>query len=173
MPVLTANIDLDQIVLFERFLVMLDGDFGSRDKLLFSAMDLLAAEPVCFAMGCGFNYFENYYGHHAPGSYPHSTIVEMAISFGFLVTIIMVLLALIKLSHLYFSPNTKGALVPIIAYELLRLQKSGSILDPTGISLLIVLAYQGGSFWRNPPEKQKSHKSFFSSKNFHNPMKYN
>lgn len=157
MPVLAANVDLDKIVLVERFLVMLDGDFGSRDKLLFSAMNVLAAEPVCFAIGCGFNYFENYYGYHEPGSYPHITIVEMVISFGIFVTTITVLLVLIKLSHLYFSPNTKGALVPIIAYELLRLQKSGSILDPTCLSVLVVLAYQGGQLLARSTRKAEIH----------------
>jgi hypothetical protein len=72
---------LDQLVLYQR-LVAGGGDLGDRDVLIFQAVNLLSEQPSCLLTGCGFGFFQYFFGYDR-GLYPHNFIVEMVITFGF------------------------------------------------------------------------------------------
>ena len=70
------------IIAAQRFLVLFEvSNLGSRDFLFEGAIDILANEPKCFLLGCGFAYFQNYYGYEY-GLYPHNLFLEALITWG-------------------------------------------------------------------------------------------
>ncbi len=76
---------MDGILIFERLSFAGDGDFGQRDVLITQVADLLASQSRCLFIGCGFGYFQNFYGYDY-GLYPHNILAEMLIIFGFPLT---------------------------------------------------------------------------------------
>lgn len=72
---------LDSFLIFQRLASLGGGDFGERDILLNQVMNLLSQEPRCLTVGCGFGYFQSYYGYEF-GMYPHNIIAESLITFG-------------------------------------------------------------------------------------------
>lgn len=71
---------VEKIIIFRR-LSSLDGEYGDRDVLLLEVYELLANEPLCLIIGCGFGFFQSYHGFEY-GRYPHNFIAEAAIIFG-------------------------------------------------------------------------------------------
>jgi hypothetical protein len=70
----------DQLVLYQR-LVAGGGDLGDRDLLILQAVSLLLDQPACLLTGCGFSFFQHFFGYDL-GMYPHNFIVEMVITVG-------------------------------------------------------------------------------------------
>jgi len=76
------NNSLADIIAVQRFLVVLnDTNFGSRDILFQESIDILMNEPRCLIIGCGFAFFQNYYGYDY-GFYPHNILLEALIVWG-------------------------------------------------------------------------------------------
>jgi len=71
------------VVAADRFLALLQGDtvLGTRDILFRNAIELIANEPRCFLVGCGYTYFQDYYGY-SYGLYPHNFLLEAVIVWG-------------------------------------------------------------------------------------------
>ena len=70
------------ILAAQRFLFLFEAsNFGSRDFLFEGAIDILANDPTCLVLGCGFTYFQNYYGYDY-GLYPHNLVLEALITWG-------------------------------------------------------------------------------------------
>jgi hypothetical protein len=78
---------VDQLVLYQR-LVAGGGDLGDRDILILKSISLLEEQPGCLIIGCGFNYFQ-YFFRVDQGLYPHNFIMEMIITFGVPITILI------------------------------------------------------------------------------------
>jgi hypothetical protein len=79
---------LSSFVVFKRLLpIFTEGNLGHRDFLLNQVVTLLSREPKCLVIGCGFGYFQSYYGYDF-GMYPHNFIAESIIVFGLPITMI-------------------------------------------------------------------------------------
>jgi hypothetical protein len=76
---------------YNRFRLLFEGDLSTRDSLLLDVFRLLQNNPQCSIIGCGFGYFQFYYGYGV-GLYPHNSIAEAVITFGLPVTIVSVVL---------------------------------------------------------------------------------
>ena len=78
-----------QFAVFERFSMLIAGDFSSRDNLLLEGGRLLIHNPHCLLSGCGFGFFQSYHGYEF-GLYPHNSLLESVIVFGLPVTLFIV-----------------------------------------------------------------------------------
>jgi MFS family permease len=74
---------------------------GPREDLIRESIRLLEDNPQCLILGCGFMFFQNYYGY-GYGASPHNWIIEFIISFG-----IVLLAGLIISVWLYIARNYK------------------------------------------------------------------
>lgn len=116
---------LEDFVIFERLADR--GDYGMRDILLNQVYDLLILEPRCIFIGCGFGYFQTFYGYEA-GLYPHNFIAESLVIFGLPFVMILFSISLRGIS-LYINEVKKIDLFIILfAYVFLIGMKSGSVL---------------------------------------------
>jgi hypothetical protein len=88
-----------ELMIVNRILQTLDGDFGQRDMLLRQSIDLLVAEPRCALLGCGLGFFQHFYSMPWYG-YPHNFIAEMCITYGLVFT--MVFLVVLGFGFLSF-----------------------------------------------------------------------
>lgn len=120
------------LVAVQRFQEVFGGYFGQRDILLQMSFDLLAQEPGCFIWGCGYFYFQQFHGADY-GLYPHNIYIEAIISFGFPITTLLFILAIIGV----FSGRKLGLLSGIGSYTLLIGIKSGDIVG-SWIALIFI-----------------------------------
>ena len=67
-------------------------NLGSRDELLMQSLSLLVENPRCAIVGCGINYFQEYYSYDF-GKYPHNWAAEFVVSFGLILFIAVIALA--------------------------------------------------------------------------------
>lgn len=85
--VLAAISLFEDMVIVQRLYLIYEGDLSDRDILLEQVIDLLVNEPRCLIVGCGPGYFQRYYAYDF-GSYPHNSIAEAIVIFGFPLLII-------------------------------------------------------------------------------------
>lgn len=104
---------INDIVFFAR-MERLSTSFGMRDILLDQAFYLLSQEKYCLFIGCGFGFFQAYYGYDV-GVYPHNVPVEMVISLGLPITIIIFTAHFIGLKR-YLKDNYQNGDVFIYVY---------------------------------------------------------
>ena len=71
---------LDGFVFFQRLAEFEDGLSG-RGELLSQSLDLINERPHCLLLGCGFDYFQSFYGYDI-GLYPHNVVAEYLITLG-------------------------------------------------------------------------------------------
>jgi len=102
-------------------------DLGGRDFLLNEALFLLAKEPQCAILGCGFMYFQEYNGFDY-GEYPHNWIVEFLITFGVILLILSIVLFSLYVYRNYnsFSANERFLLFLTVYFFGVSL-KSGQV----------------------------------------------
>jgi len=118
---------VQELVIFQR-ISSLNQSFGHRDVLLIDAWELLSQETVCMVIGCGFNYFQYFYGY-PDGMYPHNVIVEMVIVFGIPVCILFILLA-VRGGGVFLRERSRSPfLMLIFIYSLFVALKSGSVIN--------------------------------------------
>lgn len=102
-----------------------DDSLGGRNDLFSMAIDLILAEPGCALYGCGIYYFQYYWGLIL-GFYPHNYLLEMIISLGSVVTLILYTIYFSSIIKLWRDPADRS-----VAYILLYLffvsMKSSSI----------------------------------------------
>jgi len=124
---LQGTIVLEDFMIFNR-LMNLQDDVGLREILLRQAAQLLAEQPACLTVGCGFGFFQRYYGYDS-GLYPHNIALEAAIVWGIplvLATAVLVFFGFV--TYLRRSRSQNDAFVLFYAYFLFLFLKSGTIL---------------------------------------------
>jgi hypothetical protein len=132
---------LQNFLVFERYLSTIEaGDFGDRDVLVFQSISLLADSPVCIISGCGFNYFQYFYGYEY-GLYPHNFLMELAITFGFLLMLPVVVLISFGAWRLFIDERADKFFFYFSIYVLLVGLKSGSLVDFKTLPIILFLAF--------------------------------
>jgi len=136
-----SNLDLDNIsesfLLFQRLSGITDGDYGLRDVLAMQALTLIYESPGCLLFGCGFGYFQKFYGYEY-GMYPHNILLEFVITFGLPIAIMTILLFLIGITRIYKEKGFSNLITIIGFYVIMIGLKSGSLI---GFMTIGYLAY--------------------------------
>ena len=136
--ILTDNIIFEDLLVFRRIKVLFDGHFGLRDELIKLSLNLLYNEPKCLILGCGFSFFQDYYGFNY-GMYPHNVILEFVITYGLLISIVIFSLLFIGLKNIIFS-KSKILLIDIfVIYFFLIMLKSGTLISLTNFPTIFYL----------------------------------
>jgi hypothetical protein len=120
------EISFDDFLIVNRLFSSHD-KFGLRDILFWQSINLLGNEPICLVFGCGFGYFQTYYGYEA-GMYPHNLITETLISFGLPISVFLSCLIICGIIIYNRTKDGNDAFFLFFFYELLVSMKSGSIL---------------------------------------------
>lgn len=125
--VLYRYVNPDDITALMRF-AELRHNLGGRDVLAAQSTDLLAENPVCLAVGCGFGFFQRYYGYEY-GMYPHNVLLESAIVWG-VPAVVLVFAAVVVGVAVSLKRNPQGVgMVVFLAYSFLILMKSGTVYN--------------------------------------------
>lgn len=128
----------DNIIAAQRFVVILTGStFGLRDILFNESLHIISNESNCFLFGCGFTYFQEYYGY-SYGMYPHNILLEAAIVWG-----VPLVLFVISLFALGFAKSGRGKFLSWIGIFFVLLgMKSGDVLG-SWFALSFIYFYAG------------------------------
>ncbi len=116
---------IENFQIFQRF-SGLEGNFGQRDVLLGQAFQLLLNKPACMIFGCGFGYFQSYFGYPF-GMYPHNVLVEFFIVFGIPITLAFIFIVSGGVWKYYRSSREADLLVLFFIYSMLIGLKSGTV----------------------------------------------
>jgi hypothetical protein len=128
LAVLLIIINFDHLIFFERLPLFLNDDYGSRPELIVLSLNLLYNEPKCLLFGCGFNFFQDYYGLE-PTLYPHNIILEFVVTYGLLISIFIFTFVFICFKK-YLFQKLKICLIDIfIIYLFLNSLKSGALIS--------------------------------------------
>lgn len=130
---------LSDFIIFQRFLSLSAG-VDTRASLLNDAVALLADNPACLFLGCGFGYFEKYYGYSA-GLYPHNFVLEFLISLGVIVLVPLILAAVFGLLLKIRASGFLTFGLYVFLYFSFVAMKSGSLLSAWFV--LVPLVYYG------------------------------
>lgn len=101
---------------------------GMRDILLSASYELLSKEPLCFWLGCGIGFFQYYFGFRS-GLYPHNVPVEFLVSFGVVITCLVVMLAYFGVFRVYRVEGGRSPSLFVALYFALISLKSGSVIN--------------------------------------------
>ncbi len=126
--VLSSLISLDDFILIRRLEGLLSGSIGARQQLYDDAINLLEAQPYCFIFGCGFDYYQAYYGFSG-GYYPHNFILEFLIVFGLPLTCLLFVGFLVGIIGSYLSKDGFEGFLFIVVYFSIIFLKSGSVIS--------------------------------------------
>lgn len=128
---------IEEFTLYARILEVQGGYFGLRDQLLEDAFGLLSEKPLCLVTGCGFAYFQWFYGY--PYSfYVHNQLVESLIVFGMPLTFFFLSLTVFGAWRLRRVSLFDRCLVYVMGFAFVTALKSGSI---EGSLLLLPLCF--------------------------------
>jgi hypothetical protein len=134
-------IDLSNLIALDRFkLIFNHADFGYRDVLLRQSFELLSDRLVCVLIGCGFNFFQVYYGYDA-GMYPHNIFLELIITFGFLIAVPLILLTILGCVLGYLSKFGNTFMFYVMLHFLGIHLLSGNLVSIVAISIILYFSY--------------------------------
>jgi O-antigen ligase len=138
---------LSNFTFYDRF-ASLSHSAGLRDVLAMQAVGLIENKPECVIIGCGYNYFQNYYGYES-GMYPHNSVLESIVTYGAPLTLLIGFLAVGGASNLMKSRLDGSAFFMIFIFFLIVSMKSGSLISSwyvcAGIVFLITRFICGGA----------------------------
>ena len=119
------KIDVFELTLVQRFM-LLSSNISTRANLGEQSVILLLERLDCLLVGCGYNFFQSYY--NLPfGLYPHSSPLELIITFGLFVSIAVFGLAFYGLILKRRNNHYNLMQLLFIFFALISL-KSGSII---------------------------------------------
>lgn len=136
-----ANVNLDEMVIFRRLSIILEGSAGARDKIYADAIDLLAGQFQCAAIGCGFDYYQ-YALQLSAGRYPHNQILEAMIVWGVPLTGMLIIFVAIGLYKALRENSEEDAFPYIALFFIIVAMKSGSLVS-SWIVIISVFYYFG------------------------------
>lgn len=102
-----------------------DTSLGGRSELFSMAIDLILAKPSCAIHGCGVYYFQYYWGL-VLGFFPHNYILEMIISLGGVLTLVLYTIYFSSIVKLWRDKSDQS-LAYILIYLFFVSMKSSSI----------------------------------------------
>ncbi len=137
-----ANGLWEKILVIQRFMVVLEGNFGQRDRLIDQGFRLLGERPDCLLTGCGFNYFQIYWGYPY-GLYPHNVVVETFITVGLFIGCAIILMAAWGAVSGYLSWGRKNPVFYIFIVNFIIALKSNDLLGLLTIPVLSSFAFVG------------------------------
>lgn len=123
---LSTIVDFESLTLIERF-GRLSMATSTRVGLGDDALGLLVKRPDCLLLGCGFYFFQDYYGYSL-GLYPHIVLLEFLIVFGLIVSLVVFSFAVSGLLLAWRRKNNLGLLSPLLLFFFLIGLKSGSLV---------------------------------------------
>jgi len=129
---------LEQLAIYDRLAVFGEGDLGMRDILLSEVVSLSSQEPLCLLTGCGFGYFQTYFGYEF-GMYPHNFLAEALIVFGMPLTALGLITCAYGLKLYFISLGRIDFLVLFFSYYLIIKLKGGDILGSWFLNICIFL----------------------------------
>lgn len=122
-----ANVNLEDLVIFRRLRIIMQGSMGSRDKIYADAVALLADRFQCLAIGCGFDYYQ-YALQLTAGRYPHNQLLEAIIVWGIPLTGMVMVFSAIGLYKSLSEKVEEDALPYIALFHIIVAMKSGSVI---------------------------------------------
>lgn len=111
----------------KRLLILFEGNLSSRDFLLNQSYQLLVDNSQCLFVGCGFGFFQNYFGYEFE-YYPHNLVAESVITFGLPLVLAAQAAVLIGILLHYRAAGKVDFILVFFAYALLVSLKSGYLL---------------------------------------------
>ena len=124
---LAARLNFDDFILISR-LQNLNNGFGAREYLFLQAADLISSQWDCLYFGCGFGYFQKYYGLSA-GYYPHNFFLELIIVYGLPLSLFLAFFTIYGIVLDKSESSVKNTLFYLITLLFLLIQlKSGTLL---------------------------------------------
>jgi len=142
---LNAVLLRDQLVVFERFELLLTGDFSDRDLLIKQAINLLSGQPLCLVFGCGPGYFQMFYGYEF-GLYPHNSIAEALLIYGLPLMLLITVLTAFGVIKYFKSVGSVDLFVVTVTYAFLISLKSGHLFGSwmliAGVFFIISVAFR-------------------------------
>lgn len=157
---------LDDFVVFRRYSVTLaetvgdglaaggigidaDRKWGGRRVLLEQSLSLLRDVPTCLVTGCGFGYFQSYYGYPT-GLYPHNEVIEAVIVYGLILSGLFLLTVYSGWRILLERDKFGWVLSAVFAYSFLLALKGGTLFaDALFVAVSIYFSWLSvtESFW--------------------------
>ena len=129
-------VDISDIVLYQRFQEVFEGYLGLRDVLLSQTADLLASKPACLISGCGFNFFQFYYGYEF-GMYPHNIIAELLITYGVFIALPIVALLFVGIWRAFWGDVGTSFVFYFCIFQIGIALKSGVLVSMTAIPVIL------------------------------------
>ena len=129
-------VNISDILLYQRFQVIFDGDLGLRDVFLSQTADLLFNQPVCLISGCGFNFFQLYYGYEF-SMYPHNIIAELLITYGMFIGLPIVVLLSVGIWRAFRSDAGTSFVFYFCIFQIGIALKSGTLISMTAIPVIL------------------------------------
>ena len=130
------TVDINNILLYQRFQGVFNNDLGLRDMLLSQTADLLASEPACLISGCGFNFFQLYYGYEFD-MYPHNIIAELLITYGMFIGLPIVVLLCVGIWRAYWGDAGISFVFYFCIFQIGIALKSGTLISMTEIPVIL------------------------------------
>lgn len=129
------------ILVFNRFLYLFEtGTLGERDRLVWDSFALMADEPICIVIGCGYNYFQLYYGYEF-GLYPHNVFMELIITYGLIVTLPLIVMVLRGVWVVYVSSFGRSFVFYFALFVLGLAIKGGTLVNMINMPVLLFFAF--------------------------------
>ena len=129
-------VDINDIVLYQRFQEVFEGYLGLRDVLLSQTADLLANEQICLISGCGFNFFQFYYGYEF-SMYPHNIITELLITYGVFIALPIVALLSVGIWRAFWDNVGTSFVFYFSIFQIGIALKSGTLISMTAIPVIL------------------------------------
>lgn len=105
---------------------LLNSSLGMRDVLALNVIELLSNEYSCLVFGCGFGYFQEYFGY-SEDLYPHNVVLELMVVIGLPLTVMLLSLACLGVVRNWQRVLQHDALSWVLIFFFLISLKSGSI----------------------------------------------
>jgi hypothetical protein len=115
-------------------------DFGLRDIFIINGFTLLSDRWDCLLIGCGFNFFQIYYGYDFE-FYPHNILIELLITNGFLIAMPLILLSVLGCVLGYFTKFGNTFMFYVLLYFFGISLKSNSLLSVVAIPTVLYFSY--------------------------------
>lgn len=136
-----VNVNLDDLVIFRRLSIILEGSVGVRDEIYADGIALLVDRFQCVTIGCGFDYYQ-YALQLDAGRYPHNQLLEAVIVWGIPLTSMLMVFTAIGLYKSFREKGEEDAFPYIALLFIIVAMKSGSVIS-SWILVISVFHYFG------------------------------
>lgn len=129
---------VEDFLILQRLMELGVDELGYRDRLLIMSIELIAENPRCLVIGCGFSFFQLYHGVEL-GWHPHNFIAELIIVYGLPLSLLFAFFTSLGVFYHWRKVGGVDLFLVIFAYYFLVSLKSGSLMGHW--FLMIGIAY--------------------------------